>query len=74
MAALTVEQLQMIASLFHHAWFKEPHPELIPIPRPGQNGGNRVSGEMVEPPKMSSREEIRAFFGGSGTKVVYSES
>jgi hypothetical protein len=47
------------------------------VSRPGQNGhgnGQRAPTEMVEPPKMSSREEIRAFFGGSGTKVVVSDS
>lgn len=50
------------------------HPERIPpVPRPGINGQREV-GELAEPPKMSTREEIRAFFGGSGTKAVYSDS
>lgn len=63
----------MIGSLLHHAWFKGPHPEPVPIPRPGRNGQD-VPQEMVEPPKSSSKEEIRAFFGGAGVQTVYSES
>jgi hypothetical protein len=71
-----VEQLQLIVSLLHTAWFKEPHPKPIPVPRPGDGNGQRPMGELAEPPKMSSREEIRAFFGGGdgSIKVVYSES
>lgn len=50
------------------------HPERIPpVPRPGINGQG-TPAEMVEPPKMSTKAEIRAFFGMEGTKVVYSES
>jgi hypothetical protein len=31
--------------------------------------------ELAEPPRMSTKEEIRAFFGGGeGTQIVYSES
>jgi hypothetical protein len=73
LAAVAVEQLQVIASLFHHAWFKAPHPEVIPVPRPGRNGQD-VPQEMVEPPRMSTRDEIRSFFGGSGVQVIYSDS
>lgn len=75
MLALTVEQLRLVTFLLHAAWFKPPHPEPLPVPRPGQNGQG-VLAEMVEPPKMSSKAEIRAFFGGGdgSTKVVYSES
>lgn len=72
--AATVEQLQLIVSLLHHAWFKAPHPEPVQVPRPGQNGQASGVGEMVAPPKMSTREEIRSFFGGEGVKAVYSES
>jgi hypothetical protein len=30
--------------------------------------------ELAEPPRMSTKEEIRAFFGRAGTEIVYSES
>jgi hypothetical protein len=43
---------------------------VVAVPRPGS--GEQV--EMAEVPKMSSPEEVRAFFTGSGTKVVYSQS
>jgi hypothetical protein len=29
---------------------------------------------MIAPPKMSSKEEIRSFFGGAGVQAVYSDS
>ncbi len=73
--ACTVEQLQVVSSLLHHAWFKPPHPEPVPIQRPGQGGnGQQQVGELAEPPRMSSKDEIRAFFGGPGAKVVVSDS
>jgi hypothetical protein len=69
----TVEQLQVIGSLLHHAWFKPPHPEPVRVPRPGAIGGSAITGPAEpepEPVKMSSREEIRAFFKGEGTTVA----
>lgn len=72
--ATTVEQLQQIICLLHAAWFKEPHPEPIRVPRPGEGGHVAEPAEMVEPPKMSTAAEIRAFFGGEGTKAVFSRS
>ena len=68
--ARVADRLGEVVALLHAAWFKPPHPEMVPVPRPGS--GEQV--ETAEVPKMSSPEEIRAFFTGSGTKVVYSES
>jgi hypothetical protein len=67
----TVEQLQVIGSLLHHAWFKGPHPEPVRVPRPGDGAPPAAeSNGHAEPPRMSTREEIRAFFRGEGTTVT----
>jgi hypothetical protein len=68
--ARTVDRLGEVVALLHAAWFKPPHPEVVPVPRPG--GGGQV--ETTEVPRMSTAAEIRAFFTGDGTRVVYSES
>lgn len=71
--AATLEQLQVIASLLHRAWFKPPHPEPSPVPRPGDAPQAAPDGraEPEERPRMSTRAEIRAFFGarGGGTTI-----
>lgn len=65
--AATVEQLQRIIYLLHAAWFKEPHPEPVRLPRPGDDQPE------PEPVRMSTPEEVRAFFGaGQDTKIVVS--
>lgn len=47
-------------------------PQRIPLlPRPGNNR-HAAPQELAEPPKMSSKAEVRAFFGGDATKVVVS--
>jgi hypothetical protein len=43
------------------------------VKRPG-DGGLPKQVEMEAPPRMSTVEEIRAFFSGEGTRVVYTES
>jgi hypothetical protein len=47
-----------------------------PVPRPDGAVRPAEANGHREPPKMSTREEIRAFFGavGGGTKVIVSPS
>jgi hypothetical protein len=66
-----VDRLGEVVALLHTAWFKPPHPEAVPVPRPGLDGEQVAT---TEPPRMSTAAEIRAFFTGDGTRVVYSES
>ena len=60
-----------MVALLHAAWFKPPHPEVVPVPRPGHDGQQVAT---AEPLRMSTAAEIRAFFSGDGTRVVYSDS
>lgn len=62
-----VDRLGQVMALLHAAWFKPPHPEMVPVPRPGQQ-------QQEGPPQMSTAAEIRAFFSGDGTRLVYSDS
>jgi len=68
--ALAVDRLAEVAYLLRRAHFKgEPSlPESVP--RPG-DGGRPDVVELAEPPRMSSKEEIRAFWGSA---IMYSES
>jgi len=68
--AATVDRLGEVTSLLHHAHFKPPHPDVQPVPRPGDDG-RPAELELAAPPQMSSRDEIRAFFGGA---IVVSDS
>jgi hypothetical protein len=68
--AAAVDRLGEVAYLLRKAHFKgDPQPP-APVPRPG-DGGQPTVVELAEPPRMSSKEEIRAFFGQS---IRYSES
>ena len=69
--ARAVDRLGEVVWLLHKAWFKPPHPEPVPVDRPG-DGGRPDHVELEEPPRMSSPAEIRAFFGAKG--VIYTES
>jgi hypothetical protein len=57
----------VVALLHTGLGFKPPHPEVVPVPRPGQDGQQVPT---AEPPRMSTPEEIRAFFSGEGTRVL----
>jgi hypothetical protein len=73
--ATTVDQLQQVVCLLHAAWFKPPHPQPVRFPRPGGDGQRDGEPlELAELPRMSSKEEIRAFFGGPGGSIVVSDS
>jgi hypothetical protein len=54
-----------VVALLHTAWFKPPHPEVVPIPRPAAD-----QQQEEGPPRMSTPAEIRAFFSGEGTRVL----
>jgi len=59
-----------VTYLLRKAHFKgEPSPP-APLPRPG-DGGHPEVVELATPPRMSTKEEIRAFWGGA---IRYSES
>jgi hypothetical protein len=60
-----------VVALLHTAWFKPPHPQVVPVPRPGQDP---AAAATVEPPRMSTPAEIRAFFSGDGARLIYSDS
>ncbi len=65
----------MVVSLLHCGLgFKPPHPEPVPVPRPGQPASAAEGNGQTAPPRMSAREEVRAFFGatGGGTEIVVS--
>jgi hypothetical protein len=59
-----VDRLGEVVALLHTAWFKPPHPEVVPVPRPGHDQ------QPEGPARMSTPAEIRAFFSGEGTRVL----
>ncbi|HEV8652036.1 MAG TPA: hypothetical protein VG276_22220 [Actinomycetes bacterium] len=65
-----MDRLGEVVYLLRRAHFKGDPPVPDPVPRPG-DGGRPETVELAEPPRMSTKEEIRAFWGGA---VRYSES
>lgn len=70
--AAVVDQLGYLAYLTKAAHFKGHHEPPRPLQRPGDGHPEQV--ELSAPPRMSTPEEIRAFFQGAGTRITYSES
>lgn len=68
--ATVVDWLAVLDWHLRQAHFKGPHERPEPVLRPG-DGGQPERVELDEPPRMSTPEEIRAFFGAS---MRYSES
>ena len=54
--ARTLEALSLTNTMLHAAHFKEPHPEPVHIPRPGQPEPKR---------RMATPDEMRKMFGGA---------
>lgn len=71
--ATAVDLLGYLAYLTKAAHFKGTHRLPEPVRRPG-DGGRPDTVELSEPPRMSTPEEIRAFFSGTGTRITYTES
>jgi hypothetical protein len=71
--ATAVDVLGYLAYLTKAAHFKGTHAPPDPVKRPG-DGGLPDQVELEAPPRMSTPEEIRAFFSGEGTRVVVTDS
>jgi hypothetical protein len=65
-----VDLLAHLDYLIRKAWFKGEHKVPQPLKRPGEP----EELQLQTPPRMSSPAEIKAFFSGEGTRVVYNES
>lgn len=62
--------------MLHVAWFKPPHPDPTPVQRPAKPALPAEQEKAPdEPPRMSTREEVRAFFRGDpSTSVAVTKS
>jgi hypothetical protein len=70
--ATTVDLLGYLTYLTKAAHFKGRHELPKPVPRPGGLPGQ--TQPEPEPVRFSTREEIRQFFQGPGTRAVHAES
>jgi hypothetical protein len=68
--AAMVDRLGEVSYLVRSAWFKGKHE----VPKSVRRPGIQPDAEEADPPRMSTPAEIKAFFSGQGTKVVYSDS